>query len=204
MVPMNDDTADRLAGQHILVVEDEVLLALDIADEVERAGGDVEMASSSRQALRLISMRHFDVAVLDFQLTDGTSMAVAEELSARHVPFFFLTAQGQLPETPPQASQCRDLRQAHDGASDPVRARQGLPLQIRSLSSRFASAASGTPAVPPAGSARPFHAISSIARPFRRPSCALVCGLARSRPASGTVAHCCTGTQSVQARAEFG
>lgn len=94
MVPIRN--AAPLRGHTVLVVEDEALLALDMADEVERAGGEVEMAASSRQALRLIETRQFDAAILDFQLLDGDSLPVAAELSSRNVPFFFVTAQARL------------------------------------------------------------------------------------------------------------
>ncbi len=89
---------ERLEGHQVLVVEDEALLAMDMADQVERAGGGCEMAASAREALRLLGRRRFDAAILDFQLLDGNSLPVAAELLARHVPFFFVTAQGELPQ----------------------------------------------------------------------------------------------------------
>lgn len=94
----SDNAAQRLAGRHVLVVEDEALLALDIADELERAGGEVEMAASARRALALIEQQEFDAAILDFRLSDGTSLPVAAELKARRVPYFFVTAQSTVPE----------------------------------------------------------------------------------------------------------
>ncbi|ESR23097.1 response regulator [Lutibaculum baratangense] len=106
MVQLEEFPIDCLAGQHILLVEDEILLALDMADEFERAGGDVEMAATARKALHLIRAGHFDCAILDFRIGDGTSLPVAAELAARGVPFFFVTAQGELPE----------LRQGHPDA----------------------------------------------------------------------------------------
>lgn len=85
-----------LRGQHVLIVEDEMLLALDLSDELERAGGAVDTAASTKQALRLLAARPYDAAVLDFQLLDGDSLPVAEALAARSIPFFFVTAQGTL------------------------------------------------------------------------------------------------------------
>ena len=119
MDPMEKDPTERLAGHHVLVVEDEALVALDMADEMQRAGADVAMAASSRHALRLIGARHFDVAVLDFQLTDGDSLPVAAELNERKVPFFFVTAQGRLPV----------IREHHPSA--PVFSKPMLPHLMR-------------------------------------------------------------------------
>ena len=81
-----------LAGKRLLVVEDEFLIALDIASILEGGGAEVKTASRLDQALDLIkSDGPFDAAVLDLKLERETSVAIAEQLRAQSVPFVFLT-----------------------------------------------------------------------------------------------------------------
>jgi DNA-binding response OmpR family regulator len=73
-----------VAGKKILVVEDDLLLACDIAEELRRAP-DLETAMS------LAEGRHLDAAVLDVFLEGTYVWTLAAKLSARAVPFIFLT-----------------------------------------------------------------------------------------------------------------
>jgi DNA-binding response OmpR family regulator len=81
-----------LAGKRLLVVEDELLIALDIESILEGCGAEVKTANRIDQAFGLIaSGGPFDAAVLDLKLERETSVTVAERLQANHVPFVFLT-----------------------------------------------------------------------------------------------------------------
>jgi DNA-binding response OmpR family regulator len=72
----------------ILLVEDEALVGLDLAISLKDAGFLVSgPAPSVRRALDLLGDRGCDVAVLDINLGEETSEAVALELSARGIPF---------------------------------------------------------------------------------------------------------------------
>jgi DNA-binding response OmpR family regulator len=83
---------DRL---RILVVEDEWLIAEDIAAYLRASGHQViGPAPSVAAALRLIGENPVDVALLDVQLHGETSLAIAEELKTRHIPFACLTGFG--------------------------------------------------------------------------------------------------------------
>ena len=79
-------------SNRVLVVEDEVLLALDVAEQLTEAGFEViGPATSVAKALTLIAEFGCDVAVLDVNLGDETSERIAQVLRARSTPFVILT-----------------------------------------------------------------------------------------------------------------
>jgi CheY-like chemotaxis protein len=84
-----------VAGLHCLVLDDEFLIALDIQEILEAAGAaSVKCVATATQALKALGDgESFDVAVLDLKLNDSgeTSMSVAAELTAKKIPFVFLT-----------------------------------------------------------------------------------------------------------------
>lgn len=75
------------------MVEDEALVALDIAAQLRRAGHEVlGPHGDAKTAIDAIALDPPDVAVLDFGLRDGrTSEPIAEVLAERGIPFVFLT-----------------------------------------------------------------------------------------------------------------
>jgi DNA-binding response OmpR family regulator len=78
--------------KRVLVVEDEALLGLDIAQQLTNAGLEVVgPAISVAKALRLMAEKGCDVAVLDVNLGDETAEPVALELQARRTPFVVLS-----------------------------------------------------------------------------------------------------------------
>jgi DNA-binding response OmpR family regulator len=77
----------------ILIVEDDALLALDLAQHLERAGFSVGRAASPARALTLLAQSGCDAAILDVHLGRGqTSEPVARELLSRGIPFVTVTA----------------------------------------------------------------------------------------------------------------
>jgi DNA-binding response OmpR family regulator len=62
-----------LRGRSILVVEDEVLIAMDIAQALDRAGANATMTTTVRHALILIDHDGLSGAILDHALSDGDS-----------------------------------------------------------------------------------------------------------------------------------
>jgi DNA-binding response OmpR family regulator len=77
----------------VLVVEDEAIVAIDIADQLIEAGYlVVGPAPSVAKALKLIEEVGCDVAVLDVNLRDETSEPVARELRSGRTPFVFMSA----------------------------------------------------------------------------------------------------------------
>lgn len=77
----------------ILILEDEILLAIDLADTLEERGHEIiGPFSTAEHAIRACDDEVPDIALLDFNLgNDATSEPVADHLSAANVPFMFLT-----------------------------------------------------------------------------------------------------------------
>ena len=86
-------TADPINVLRILVVEDEMLVAMFIKDMLKDLGCDViGPAANVEQALSLIqSAGVIDAAVLDVNLNGCKSYPVADELAQRNIPFVFAT-----------------------------------------------------------------------------------------------------------------
>jgi len=78
----------------ILIVEDEALLALDLALLIEEMGHSVIGPCQNLQAgLRRAASDDIDFALLDYDLGHGTdSLPIVALLAARAVPFVFVTA----------------------------------------------------------------------------------------------------------------
>jgi len=84
-----------LTGMRCLVVDDEMLIALDIQQILEAAGAAKVICAGEADAA-LAAIRggpRFDVAVLDVVLSGATrtSVLVAAALTAQNTPFVFLT-----------------------------------------------------------------------------------------------------------------
>jgi len=79
--------------QRIMVVDDQFLLALDVADVVEDNGHLVQGPFSTvDRALAQLETEVPDCALLDINMGQGTTTEpIAKELMARNVPFAFIT-----------------------------------------------------------------------------------------------------------------
>ncbi|WP_158884224.1 HWE histidine kinase domain-containing protein [Rhodanobacter sp. L36] len=92
---------DHLQGE-VLVLEDNMIIALDAEDILARLGASkVHSVSRVSEALQLIETQLLTFALLDFNLGDETSLVVALQLRSRGVPFMFATGYGEelrLPE----------------------------------------------------------------------------------------------------------
>lgn len=76
----------------ILIVEDDYLIASEVAAHLRTAGIEVVgMAASVKRALKLLNEINCNSAILDFNLGDETSVPIAEELARRKIPFVVLT-----------------------------------------------------------------------------------------------------------------
>lgn len=79
----------------VLIVEDEGLVAMMMEDLVRELGvRDVHICSDVASALALLDSADLDCAVLDLWVRDGSSIAVADALAERDVPFLFSTGSG--------------------------------------------------------------------------------------------------------------
>jgi two-component SAPR family response regulator len=95
-------TAKDVTGCRILVVEDEMLIALQIEEVVVKLGCDVVGPTGKLEtALQLANEGKFDAAVLDVTIRGGKVYSVAEQLLARGIPFVLASGYGDwaLPET---------------------------------------------------------------------------------------------------------
>ena len=85
-----------LAGKRILIVEDEMLVALLIEDFLADLGcKTIGPFRSVAQALEAARTEDLDLAVLDVNLDGERVYPVAELLAERHIPFLFLSGYGE-------------------------------------------------------------------------------------------------------------
>jgi CheY-like chemotaxis protein len=87
------DILGEIRGRRILVVEDEYLIALDLAQRLEDLGAMViGPAARADDAIRLLTVDpQIDAAVLDVHLGGENVYRVAERLRAQGVRFVFAT-----------------------------------------------------------------------------------------------------------------
>lgn len=90
-------TDNPLSGRRVLVVEDEMLVAMLLEDMLAALGCEIiGPAARVEQALKMIETAGvLDAAVLDVNLNGEKSYPVADELAARRVPFVFSTGYGK-------------------------------------------------------------------------------------------------------------
>ncbi|TNF19851.1 MAG: response regulator [Rhodobacteraceae bacterium] len=84
----------QLEHQQILVVEDDFLIAMDLAETLREAGAEVVgPAATVAQALELLSGQPITAAVLDVTLGKDVSLAVAQRLAGAGIPFVYHSGQ---------------------------------------------------------------------------------------------------------------
>jgi DNA-binding response OmpR family regulator len=89
-----EPTARPLRGARVLVVDDEFLIAAHLESNLKEAGAEVIGPSHTLQdALALAEREHLTAAILDIQLGHDNVGPLAQELSARGIPFIFYTGQ---------------------------------------------------------------------------------------------------------------
>ena len=85
----------RLGAPRILVVEDEMTVAMLIEDMVVELAYEVAaVVPRLEDAMRLLDSDSFDLAMLDVHLNGKTVFPFAAELEMRGIPFLFATAYG--------------------------------------------------------------------------------------------------------------
>lgn len=79
----------------ILIVEDEILVAMNLEDMLGELGHNVvSIATRITQASALASSSEIDLAILDLNLSGVLSFPVADMLRQRRIPFMFATGYG--------------------------------------------------------------------------------------------------------------
>ena len=80
-------THSRLNGLSLLVVEDQPLVAMDIAQAFEIAGAHITNTNTLRHAMILAEHDGLSGAILDHSLGDGSSQQLYARLKERGIPF---------------------------------------------------------------------------------------------------------------------
>ena len=76
-----------LSGRAILIIEDDVLVALDIQQALEEQGAKTTTARTVAAALVSIEDHALSAAIVDHALGDGDSSVLCQLLKERDVPF---------------------------------------------------------------------------------------------------------------------
>jgi len=98
---MTERTGADLTGWRVLLVEDQMIVAMDIEAVVNELGCTVVgPVGTLDAAVRLAVREPLDAAILDVNLDGEMVFPVAEALQARGIPFIFSTGYGEaaLPE----------------------------------------------------------------------------------------------------------
>lgn len=89
-----NDTAAPLSGARVLLVEDDVILAIDLETTLTEAGAEIAgFGRTVKDALALVDGNRIDAAILDIRIGRETVEPVARKLADRHIPFVFYSAQ---------------------------------------------------------------------------------------------------------------
>ena len=84
---------------HVLIVEDNFILAEELGDLVEQdLGGMPVIRNSAEAAIRLLPDA-FQLAILDIEVVDGNTYPVARVLRDKGIPFIFVS--GNDPDSVP-------------------------------------------------------------------------------------------------------
>ncbi|MCP1468943.1 light-regulated signal transduction histidine kinase (bacteriophytochrome) [Sphingobium sp. OAS761] len=106
-----------LKGRNVLLVEDNMIIAMDGEDALRDLGADVMTAASVGRAHEAIAVHPVDLAVLDFNLGHETSLPIADLLVERGIPFLFATGYGDGLELPPRFEHITLVKKPYSGAT---------------------------------------------------------------------------------------
>jgi CheY-like chemotaxis protein len=85
-----------------IVVEDQPLIALDIANTLEQAGvRNVETITTVAEALARFDRGDIGLVTMDLILADGAALPMAKTLSERGVPFVYVSGWDMTSDLPP-------------------------------------------------------------------------------------------------------
>jgi CheY-like chemotaxis protein len=94
-VEAGDWSNRELSNRKVLIVEDEMMIAMLIEDMLDEFGCKlVGPATNVPRALELIGKESIEIAILDLNLGGQDTYAIADALHQRNVPFIFATGYG--------------------------------------------------------------------------------------------------------------
>jgi DNA-binding response OmpR family regulator len=80
-------SVSALRGRTVLIVEDEPLIALDVAEEVSAHGASPVIANTACDALAALSRSKFAAAIVDHRLGHEDASEVIRRLEKLQIPF---------------------------------------------------------------------------------------------------------------------
>lgn len=84
------------SARRVLIVEDEMFVAMLIEDMLSELGHEVAgMASRVSTALPLIDTLDFDLAILDVNLAGEMSFPIADAIARKGLPYLFASGYGR-------------------------------------------------------------------------------------------------------------
>src|ERR1043166_3399465 len=82
----------NLQGKRILVVEDDVVIAVDYYFRLREVGAVPQaFEPTNKAALDYLAMHQVDAAIVDYQLRDGPCEPVLQSLESRGIPFIVVS-----------------------------------------------------------------------------------------------------------------
>ncbi|MFQ6551064.1 HWE histidine kinase domain-containing protein [Aestuariibius insulae] len=126
LVDLDEETQPKLAmkvgeikhvatGKTALIVEDNVVLAMDMVESITRLGAEkIETAGTIESGLELLDHHEFDFAVLDMNLRGEVAFDLALRLRKEGVPFIFVTGYGSRIDVPPELEEIQILTKPVD------------------------------------------------------------------------------------------
>jgi light-regulated signal transduction histidine kinase (bacteriophytochrome) len=115
--PAPAPTPTLLRGRTVLLVEDNMIIAMDGEDALRDLGAEVITAATVNRAREAIAAHAIDLAVLDFNLGNETSLPVADLLAESGIPFVFATGYGDGLDLPDRFSDVTLLKKPYSGAT---------------------------------------------------------------------------------------
>jgi len=117
-IAASEDVRHDVLSGTVLLVEDSLIIAMDAEDILARLGAArVVTAASIRQAQQEIERDSFEVAVLDVNLGNETSIAIADTLRAVGVRYIFATGYGEQLRLPPEHEGAQVIQKPYTLAS---------------------------------------------------------------------------------------
>ena len=131
-----------MAGQRVLIVEDDEEIAGALARTLSREGYDTACTGTVAGALALVADEHWDAVLLDLGLPDGDGLEVARELRATNaIPVLVVTARDEV------SSRVAGLDAGADDYLVKPFDRSELLARLRALLRRSAPAAGADPTI---------------------------------------------------------
>ncbi|MFD1105226.1 HWE histidine kinase domain-containing protein [Sphingobium olei] len=109
--------AGLLNGRTVLLVEDNMIIAMDGEDALRDLGAEVSTAASVGRAREALALTPVDLAVLDFNLGAETSLPIADLLAERGIPFIFATGYGDGLDLPARFAHVTLVKKPYSGTT---------------------------------------------------------------------------------------